>query len=114
MRKPWAFICAKENAKSRDLREYCRRVYLAGYVPVCPKLQDGDYLNLDLPEERSDFANIVRDKILRCSMLVACDGRYDATMNAQIGLAQKYNRIVTTLDGLEDAVPIPDDDGLLY
>ena len=33
----------------------------------------------------------------------------DATTNAQIGLAQKYNRIVTTLDGLKKAVSEGDD-----
>lgn len=104
MRKPWAFICAAEETPSRKLRYYCRKVYELGYVPVCPKLQDGEYLVLDDPDERGDFTDIVRDKILRCPMLVVCGKENDAVMNGQIGLAQKYQRIVTTLDGLKQAV----------
>ena len=39
MKRPWAFICAAEGATSKHLRNYCREVYLLGYLPVCPKLQ---------------------------------------------------------------------------
>lgn len=109
MKRPWAFICAGESATAKNLRNYCREVYLLGYLPVCPKLQDGQYLLLDDPVERSEYAAIVRDKLLRCQMLVVCSRNQDATTNAQIGLAQKYSRIVTTLDGLKKAVAEGDD-----
>ena len=46
MKRPWAFICASEGATSKHLRNYCREVYLLGYLPVCPKLQDSQYLVL--------------------------------------------------------------------
>ena len=59
--------------------------------------------------ERSEYTAIVRDKLLRCPMLVVCSRNQDATTSAQIGLAQKYNRIVTTLDGLKKAVSEGDD-----
>ena len=104
MKRPWAFICASEGATSKHLRNYCREVYLLGYLPVCPKLQDSQYLVLEDAMERSEYTAIVRDKLLRCPMLVVCSRNQDATTNAQIGLAQKYNRIVTTLDGLKKAV----------
>ena len=103
MKRPWAFICASEGATSKHLRNYCREVYLLGYLPVCPKLQDSQYLVLEDAVERSEYTAIVRDKLLRCPMLVVCSRNQDATTNAQIGLAQKYNRIVTTLDGLEES-----------
>ena len=101
MKRPWAFICANEGATSKHLRNYCREVYLLGYLPVCPKLQDSQYLVLEDAVERSEYTAIVRNKLLRCPMLVVCSRNQDATTNAQIGLAQKYNRIVTTLDGLK-------------
>ena len=104
MKRPWAFICASEDTSSRILSQYCRRVYELGYVPVCPRLQDGQYLVLDDPAERSSYNAIVRDKLLRCPMLVLCGKETDATTTAQIGLAQKYSRIVTTLEGLTKAV----------
>ena len=109
MKRPWAFICANEGATSKHLRNYCREVYLLGYLPVCPKLQDSQYLVLEDAVERSEYTAIVRDKLLRCPMLVVCSRNQDATTNAQIGLAQKYNRIVTTLDGLKKAVSEGDD-----
>ena len=72
MKRPWAFICASEGATSKHLRNYCREVYLLGYLPVCPKLQDSQYLVLEDAMERSEYTAIVRDKLLRCPMLVVC------------------------------------------
>ena len=69
MKRPWAFICASEGATSKHLRNYCREVYLLGYLPVCPKLQDSQYLVLEDAMERSEYTAIVRDKLLRCPML---------------------------------------------
>ena len=84
MKRPWAFICASEGATSKHLRNYCREVYLLGYLPVCPKLQDSQYLVLEDAMERSEYTAIVRDKLLRCPMLVVCSRNQDATTNAQI------------------------------
>ena len=99
MKRPWAFICASEGATSKHLRNYCREVYLLGYLPVCPKLQDSQYLVLEDAVERSEYTAIVRDKLLRCPMLVVCSRNQDATTNAQIGLAQKYKRFSKALHG---------------
>lgn len=104
MKRPWAYICATEDVSSRLLNRYCRKVYELGYLPICPRLNDGQYLVLDDPEERSDYADIVRDKLSRCPMLVLCGKDSDASMAAEIGLAQKFNRICTTLEGLATAV----------
>ena len=61
MKRPWAFICASEGATSKHLRNYCREVYLLGYLPVCPKLQDSQYLVLEDAVERSEYTAIVRE-----------------------------------------------------
>ena len=103
MKRPWAFICAATTTKSETLRRYCRALYTLGYVPICPPIQDGQYLVLADPNERADYNEIVREKILRSPLLVLCGRRTDATTAAQIGLAQKYGRIVTDLDGLRVA-----------
>ena len=66
MKRPWAFICAASTTKSEALRRYCRALYTLGYVPVCPPIQDGQYLVLADPTERADYNEIVREKILRC------------------------------------------------
>ena len=90
-------------------RKHENETTLGFYLRVCPKLQDSQYLVLEDAVERSEYTAIVRDKLLRCPMLVVCSRNQDATTNAQIGLAQKYNRIVTTLDGLKKAVSEGDD-----
>ena len=92
MKRPWAFICAVSTTKSETLRRYCRKLYELGYVPVCPPLQDGQYLVLADPTERADYNEIVREKILRSPLLVFCGRRTDATTAAQIGLAQNRDR----------------------
>lgn len=104
MKKPWAFICTANNTSSATLRRYCRTVFQLGYEPVCPILNYGQFLVLDDPDERSAYEEFVRDKILRSPMLVVCGRDIDAAANAQIGLAQKHNRICTTLEGLTKAV----------
>lgn len=104
MKRAWAYVCAAEGTSSRNLTHFCRKIYELGYLPVCPRLQDGQYLVLDTPDERSDYAEIVRDKLNRCRMLVVCSRETDAAMNAEIGLAQKYGRICTTMQGLLKAV----------
>lgn len=104
MKKPWAFICTANDTSPTVLRRYCRRVFELGYEPVCPKLVCSQFMQLDDPDERSAYEEFVRDKILRAPLLVVCGREQDAAANAQIGLAQKYGRICTTLDGLTKAV----------
>ena len=99
MKKPWAFICTANDTSPTVLRRYCRRVFELGYEPVCSQ-----FMQLDDPDERSAYEEFVRDKILRAPLLVVCGREQDAVANAQIGLAQKYGRICTTLDGLTKAV----------
>ena len=89
MKRPWAYICATEGTSSKALRGYCRTVFQCGYVPVCPRLQDGQL--------------IVQDKLLRCTVLVVCSKHSDATTNAEVGLAKKYSKVLTTLDGVLQA-----------
>ena len=55
MKRPWAFICAATTTKSETLRRYCRALYTLGYVPICPLIQDGQYLVLADPTERADY-----------------------------------------------------------
>lgn len=94
MKRPWAFICAAEGTSSAHLRRYCRTVFECGYVPVCPRLQDGQFVALDDPDERHIYNDIVRDKLLRCPVLVVCGRDSDATVNAQLGLAKNTAEFV--------------------
>ena len=66
MEKAFAYICSAADTAPRLLKRYCRKVYELGYVPICPKLNDGQYLALDNADEKRDFHNIARQKLGRC------------------------------------------------
>ena len=77
-----------------------------GYVPVCPPLQDGQYLVLADPAERADYNEIVREKILRCALLVLLrPQKADATTAAQNrpGPASTAASFHRACDGLQTA-----------
>ena len=99
MEKAFAYICAAE-ATPRQLKSYCRKVYELGYVPICPKLSDTQYLTMENADEKREFQNIARQKLGRCRMLVVCGNEITALMSMEIGMAEKRNIICTTLDGL--------------
>ena len=94
MEKAFAYICTAADTAPRLLKRYCRKVYELGYVPICPKLNDGQYLALDNADEKRDFHNIAR------RMLVVCGKEISNSMSAEIGMAEKRNIICTTLEGL--------------
>ena len=99
MEKAFAYVCADEGAPTRLLKKYCRKIYELGYIPICPKLSDGQYL-AESADERKALQEIARQKLTRCRMLVACGSEISGTMAAEIALAEKRNLICTTLEGL--------------
>ncbi len=100
MEKAFAYICANEETSPRLIKRYCRAVFDLGYVPVCPRLGDGQYLDLDVPDEKKAYHEIARQKLGRCRMIVVCGREITGTMAAEIGMAEKRKIICTTLDGL--------------
>lgn len=100
MEKAFAFICASEETSTRILKRYCRAVFDLGYVPICPRLGDGQYLDLDVPDEKKAYHEIARQKLGRCRMVVVCGREVTSTMLAEIGMAEKRHLVCTTLGGL--------------
>ena len=100
MDKAFAYICASEEAASRLLRRYCKKVFELGYVPICPQLSESQYLSPDNPEECKAIHEISRQKLARCRMLVVCGREITGQMSVEIGAAEKHHLICTTLDGL--------------
>ena len=112
MEKAFAYICASEEAAPRLLKRYCRKVYELGYVPICPSLADGQYLQTENPDEKRQFQSIARQKLGRCRMLVVCGNEISHAMSGEIGLAEKRNLICTTLDGLAKIKEADENGGL--
>lgn len=112
MEKAFAYNCAASDAAPRLLKRYCRKVYELGYVPICPKLSDSQYLALENADEKREFQNIARQKLGRCRMLVVCGKEISNSMSAEIGIAEKRNIICTTLEGLAKIKESDEHDGL--
>lgn len=100
MEKAFAYICAAQDAAPRLLRRYCHKVYELGYVPICPALNDAQYLALSNSDELRDLHSIALQKLARCRMLVVCGKEVSHDMSVEIGFAEKRHLICTTLEGL--------------
>ena len=112
MEKAFAYVCTASDAAPRLLKRYCRKIYELGYVPICPKLSDSQYLALENADEKREFQNIARQKLGRCRMLVVCGKEISNSMSAEIGAAEKRNLICTTLDGLAKIKEADENGGL--
>lgn len=100
MEKAFAYICASAETAPRILKRYCRKVYELGYVPICPALNDAQYLVLSNADELRDLHSIALQKLARCRMLVVCGREVSHDMSVEIGFAEKRHLICTTLEGL--------------
>lgn len=112
MEKAFAYVCTASDAAPRLLKRYCRKIYELGYVPICPKLSDSQYLALENADEKREFQSIARQKLGRCRMLVVCGKEISNSMSAEIGMAEKRNLICTTLDGLAKIKEADENGGL--
>ena len=58
MKKPFAYISAawsgREFEDSDQAAVYCRKVYEAGFTPICPLLYLPHFLNDSVPAEHKD------------------------------------------------------------
>ena len=112
MEKAFAYVCTASDAAPRLLKRYCRKIYELGYVPICPKLSDSQYLALENADDKREFQSIARQKLGRCRMLVVCGKEISNSMSAEIGMAEKRNLICTTLDGLAKIKEADENDSL--
>ena len=112
MEKAFAYVCTASDAAPRLLKRYCRKIYELGYVPICPKLSDSQYLALENADEKREFQSIARQKLGRCRMLVVCGKEISNSMSAEIGMAEKRNLICTTLDVLAKIKEADENDSL--
>ncbi|NMA25545.1 MAG: hypothetical protein GX936_07755 [Clostridiales bacterium] len=104
MKRPLAYITAPWSASETENIEnaarYCRKVYDAGFTPVCPVLFLSLFLNDDIPQEHKDGIDIARDFLRRSHVLVVCGKTVDELMKNDIAVAERLRITATTLDGI--------------
>ena len=104
MRKPMAYITAAWSSNEFELTEtaakYCRKLYEAGYTPICPPLYLPLFLNDQVPQEHKDGIDMARDMLRRARVLVVCGSIVDESVKNDIAIAQRLNITATTLEGI--------------
>lgn len=104
MRKPMAYITAAWSNNEFEMTEtaakYCRKLYEAGYTPVCPSLYLPLFLNDKIPQEHKDGIDMARDMLRRSRVLVVCGDVVDGSVKNDIAIAQRLHITATTLEGI--------------
>lgn len=69
VKKPFAYITAawtgQEFTDTDQAVVYCRKVYQAGFTPICPILYLPHFLNDTIPAEHKDGIDMARDLLRR-------------------------------------------------
>ncbi|MFV0502976.1 MAG: hypothetical protein ACK5LT_03265 [Lachnospirales bacterium] len=104
MKKPMAYITAawgrNEFENTEQAAKYCRKLYEAGYTPMCPLLFLPLYLNDEIPEEHKDGIDMARDMLRRSRVLVVCGDLVDENVKNDIAIAERLHITATTLEGI--------------
>ncbi len=104
MKRPLAYITApwgaNEFENTEDAAKYCRKVYDAGYTPICPLLSLPLFLNDEIPQEHKDGIDMARDLLKRSHVLVVCGNTVNEAMKNDIAVAERLRITATTLDGI--------------
>ena len=100
MKKPFAYISAawsgQEFTDTDQAAVYCRKVYLAGFTPICPIL----FLNDTVHAEHKDGIDMARELLRRSHVLIVCGEEVDEAVKNDIAVAQRLGITATTLDGI--------------
>lgn len=97
MKKPFAYISAawsgQEFTDTDQAAVYCRKVYLAGFTPICPILYLPHFLNDTIPAEHKDGIDMARELLRRSHVLIVCGDEVDEAVKNDIAVAQRLGII---------------------
>ena len=93
--KPWAYVTAawstdRSRAK-RSAKRYCRKLYEAGYTPICPLLSLPEIIN---------YIDMSEDMLRRSRILVVCGTAVDETVLTDIAIANRFHVASSTMRGV--------------
>jgi len=104
MKRPMAYISAawsgNEFENTETAAKYCRKIYEAGFAPMCPLLFLPLYPNNEIPEEHKDGIDMARDILRRSRVLVICGDVIDENVKNDIATAERLRITATTLEGI--------------
>jgi hypothetical protein len=104
MKRPLAYITAAWSGDEYEITDraawYCRKVYEAGFFPICPQLFLPAFINDCVPEEHKSGIDMSRDLLRRAHVLVVCGNHISEDMKNDIATAGRLGITATTLDGI--------------
>lgn len=104
MVRPLAYITSNwsnnEYEAQNTAKRYCRKVYEAGFSPICPKLMYADLFHEEVPQEHKDRMEMASELLRRSRILVVCGDLMDEPVKDDIALAKRLRIPATTLDGI--------------
>ena len=104
MKKPFAYVTAVWKGGEFTIIDqaavYCRKVYEAGFTPLCPILYLPPFLRDSVPAEHKDGIDIGREFLRRSRVLIVCGDEIDETVKNDIAMAQRLGITATTLEGI--------------
>jgi hypothetical protein len=104
MTRPFAYITApwgaNEFENTEDAAAYCRKVFDAGFAPICPLLFLPLVFNAAVPQDHKAAMDIAHELLRRSRVLVVCGDTVDEAMKADIAIAERLRITATTLDGI--------------
>lgn len=107
--RPFAYVCSRYRgdveANTQRAKDYCKKVFEAGYTPIAPHLYFPQFLNENKPEERSAGLEMAASMIPICHTLVICDEEISEGMKSEIELAKKLQIPVCQIDEFPIAPP---------
>lgn len=99
MKKPFAYITAVwkggEFTVIDQAAVYCRKVYEAGFTPICPVLYLPHFLRDSIPAEHKDGIDIGRELLRRSHVLIVCGDEVDESVKNDIAVAQRLGITAT-------------------
>lgn len=104
MKKPLAYITASWGSDANENTEmaakYSRKIFEAGYNPICPILMLDNFIDNSLPQEHTIGKDISKDYLRRSNIVIVCGSKIDETVKNDIALAERYRIPSTTLNGI--------------
>lgn len=103
-KKPWAYVTsawsADKSRAKRSAKRYCRKLYEAGYTPVCPLLSLPEILDVKNADEYRDYMEMSEDMLRRSRILVVCGTAVDETVLNDIAAAKRFHVASSTMMGI--------------
>lgn len=111
MPRPLAYVTAAWSTYDSvtmmvQANSFCRRVYEAGYNPICPMMMHKGFIHEDDVQEKGDAVSMASDILRRCRILVVCGKAKDKQVQDDMALASRLNIVSSTLEGIEQAAGI--------